>query len=137
LFAALLAFSQDTLLTKEAYLRKSRSAKTTGWILMGGAVGMFAGSLATYEFTFNMGPMFGSTYSSSYTSSPKVDNTTSTVLAIGGLCSVVASIISFSTAKEHKKKAAALTFSNQNVPVLRQNGFVSSVQPALQLRIPL
>jgi predicted MFS family arabinose efflux permease len=132
LFTASLAFSQDTLLTKEQHLRKSRSSKTAGWILMGGGVGMLVGSLATYEFTIDLGPMFGGPPSSS-----KVDNTTSTLLAIGGAAAIVGSIISFSSSKEHKKKAAALTFGNQHVPVLRQNGFVSQLQPALQLRIPL
>jgi hypothetical protein len=132
LFAALLAFSQDTLLTKEAHLRKSRASNTAGWILMGGGVGMLAGSLATYEFTIDLGPMFGAPPSSS-----KVDNTTSTMLAIGGACAVIGSIISFSASKQHKKKAAALTFGNQNVPVLGQNGLVSQLQPVVRLRVPL
>jgi hypothetical protein len=132
LFTASLAFGQDTLLTKEQHLRKSRESKTAGWVLMGGGVGMLAASLATYKATFlDFGPLFGAP------PSPKVDNTTSTMFAIGGACAVIGSIISFGASKQHKKKAAALTFGNQNVPVLGQSGFVSQLQPALKLRVPL
>jgi predicted MFS family arabinose efflux permease len=124
------AFCQENtepVLTKSDYLRKSRSAKTAGWILMGSGVGMFAGSLATYKSNFTYFDL----------SPPKVDNTTSAMLAIGGACAVIGSIISFSASKQHKKKAAALTFGNQTVPVLGQNGLVSQLQPAVRLRVPL
>lgn len=127
LFTASLAFSQDTLLTKEQHLRKSRSSKTVGWILLGGGLGMLAGSLATYEL--NISPWGASSANS--------DNLKPTLLAIGGAGAIIGSIISFSAAKQHKKKAATLTFGNQRVPVLRQSGFVSYMQPALQLRIRL
>jgi hypothetical protein len=127
LFAASLAFTQDTVLTKEQHLRKSRSSKTAGWILMGGGVGMLVGSMATYELNINL---WGASSSSG-------DNTKSSLLAIGGAGAIIGSIISFSAAKQHKKKAAELTLGNQRVPVLRQSGFVSYMQPALRLRIPL
>ena len=126
LFAASLAFGQDTVLTKEQHLRKSRSSNTAGWILLGGGVGMLVGSVATFEL--NISP-FGASSSG--------DNLKPALLAIGGVGAIIGSIVSFSAAKQHKKKAAELTFGNQRVPVVRQSGFVSYMQPALQLRIRL
>jgi hypothetical protein len=126
LFTASLVFGQDSILTKEQHLRKSRSSKTAGWILLGGGVGMFVAGLATYELNFNI--WGGSRFS---------NNTKAALLATGGAGAIVASIISFSAAKRHKKKAATLTFGDQRVPVLRQSGFVSQLQPTVKLRIPL
>jgi hypothetical protein len=115
-------------LTKEQHLRKSRSSKTAGWILLGGGVGMFVAGLATYELNFNI-------LGESRFSNP--NNTNAALLATGGAGAIVASIISFSAAKQHKKKAATFTFGNQRVPVLGQSGFVSQLQPTVKLRIPL
>ena len=129
------AFCQEPInpiLTKEDYLRKSRTSKTAGWILLGSGVGMLVGSAATYEFVIDFGPMFGAPPSPSH-----VDNTASTLLAIGGVCGVVGSIISFSAAKRNKRLAATVTVINQRIPLLQQSTMVSKVQPALCLRLPL
>ena len=87
---------------------------------------MLVGSVATFEL--NISP-FGASSSG--------DNLKPALLAIGGVGAIIGSIVSFSAAKQHKKKAAELTFGNQRVPVVRQSGFVSYMQPALQLRIRL
>ena len=135
LLLLLQAFCQEptnTLLTKEAYLRKSRSSKTAGWVLLGSGLGMLAGSAATYQFVIDFGPMFGAPPSPSH-----VDNTTSTLLAIGGVCGILGGIISFGAATHNKRLAASVAVINQRIPVLQQSTLVSKVQPALCLRLPL
>ena len=136
LLLLLQAFCQEpattSTLTKESYLRKSKASKITGWILFGAGVGMLAGSVATYKLSFDIGPVFGIPTTPSH-----VDNTTSTLLGIGGACSLIGSIISFSAAGRNKRQAAALSLTNQRIPVLQQNVLRSTIQPTVPLRIPL
>src|SRR5215203_6310030 len=94
------AFGQqpiNPILTKEDYLRKSRTSKTAGWILLGSGVGMLVGSAATYQFAIDFGPMFGAAPSPSH-----VDNTASISLAIGAAGAIVGSVFSFIAAKRNK-----------------------------------
>jgi hypothetical protein len=126
------SFSQDTttrVLTKSEYLKKSRSAKTTGWILVGSGLGMAIGSAATFQLSF--GPVLGGSSSSS-----QEDNTASTLLAIGATGAIVGSIIAFSTAKKYKKLAATVSIHTERIPTLQQYTFGSRTQPTVHIRIP-
>ena len=126
------SFSQDTTrpaLSKSDYLRKSRSSKTTGWILLGTGLGMAIGSAATFNLSF--GPVLGSQSSPS-----KEDNTASTLLGIGATAAIVGSIIAFSAAKKYKKLPATVSLNTERIPALQQYALGSRMQQTVHVRIP-
>jgi hypothetical protein len=129
---ALLTFSQDTttqVLTKSEYLKKSRSATITGWILVGTGLGMAIGSAATFQLSF--GPVLGGSSTPS-----QEDNTASTLLGIGATGAIVGSIIAFSAAKKYKKLAATVSIRTERIPTVQQYAFGWRMQPTVHVRIP-
>jgi hypothetical protein len=125
------AFSQDTttrVVTKADYLKKSKSQKTAGFVLVGSGIGMVVTGFATFKFDpINWGegePVH-------------VDDTGTDLLLIGGLACIVSGSILLSSAHNNKRRAAALSISNQRIPLLQQNGLVYKMQPTVRLRIPL
>ena len=126
-------FSQDTTtheLTRADYLRKSKSQKTAAWILLGSGVGMAVAGLSIFKLDYSIG--WGDDPTPSH-----VDNTGSELLLLGGLAGIISGSIMLSSAHKNKQRAAALSFSNQRIPLLQQNGIVSKMQPTIRLRIPL
>jgi len=135
-FLALLLLSinlpaQDTttqILSKEEYLKKSKSQRTVGIILLAGGVGLFVGAASTFNLNLNV---FGS---SNYT---KSDNTASALFAVAGLGAIGGSIACFASSHKNARKAASLTMGSQSILIPRQAALVTKVQPAICLRISI
>ena len=121
--------SASPILSKEAYLKKSKAQRLTGWLLLAGSIGLFSGAVATYEMNFNP---FGSS-SVGNTS----DNMTSSLLGIAGTGALVGSIVSFSSARKNSRKAAAVTLNYQRILIRGQSSLLAKTQPALSLQIDL
>jgi hypothetical protein len=124
-----LCFSQqiDSLpvLTKQDFLQKSKSQKTTAWImLVGGAIltgtGMAIGvnestDAVVSPFTLEPGP----------------------VLLITGSVFMLSSIPLFMAANKNKKKAMSLTIKNEKALQLHKQKFVYKSIPSISLKVAL
>jgi hypothetical protein len=115
------SFGQTTLnlaSSKDHYLKKSRTQKTIGWILLGTGAGIAAYGLITIN---------------NYT-----DNEfTGALIAIGGGVVGASSIPFFISSARNKRKAATLSFSTKKNLLLQQHAFAYKMQPAIALKIAL
>jgi hypothetical protein len=114
-------FSQQPLLTEEAYLKKSKSQKTAAWVLFGGGLGMVSGGIA---INLSGGILNG-------------NGSKGLWLSYVGGATVLSSIPLFITASKNKRKAALMSYKMEKLPVIQQQGLVNSFVPALSIRIPL
>ena len=106
-------------------MKKSKTQKTVGWILLGTGAGTIAYGLITINsYTDNEGPFGGQNY-------------TGALIAIGGGVISASSIPFFISSAKNKRKAATISFKNQKILFPRQNTFVLKTQPTLTLKIEL
>ncbi len=112
------SFAQQTTpaqpLTKEDYLKKSKSQKTTAFILLGIGAGCIA-IAAPGNVSFDVLP----------------------ILVIGGGAAAVSSIFLFSAAKRNKKRAMKMTASMdvKKIPNVSSSGIFNSSYPAISFKI--
>ena len=121
-------FSQTPVagFSKDYYLKKYKSQKGVGWILLGGGVGMLVLSAAAYDD------------SGCYVcQAHQPDNTLSDVLGYTGLTATLVSIPFFISAHHNKKKAASVTINNENIILPITGSFVIKKQPTFGLKISL
>lgn len=137
LFLILLSLNliaQDTTrqnLSRDDYLKKSKSQKTAGLALLAGSIGCFAIGAATFRFPFNIN-LFGSTPTTN-----DVDNTVSTAFGIAGFTALVSSIICFASSAHNKKMAYSLNFTNQPLLLPYSQKWPTQTQPTITLKFPL
>ena len=116
------SFSQQTnpapQLTKQEYLKKSKTQKTLGWILMG------AGIVSTGVGSIQVNPNYGS-------------NTNRSGLLIVGLAAIGTSIPLFIASVKNRRKATSLSFQMHQIPQLQQTSIVYYPMPSLRLKISL
>lgn len=121
------SFSQQTNpsqpLTRADYLHKSKSQKTTAWILLGGGsalaiTGILIG--AKKETSFN-------------------DASTGAIVGGVGALSMIGSIPLFIASGRNKRKAMAANafFKMETAPVFKGNSMVHTSYPALSVKIKL
>jgi hypothetical protein len=129
MFFCISTFAQKTepshQLSKEDYLRKSKTQKTTAWILTAGGAAMvvtglvFVGSNWDYFDAEGIG----------------------TGLLIGGAAGITGGIILFNASKRNKQNAdrAGVTFNLklENTKLIRDEALKNNLYPALSLRIGL
>lgn len=131
LLLLLLSFSMNAqeitvpTLSKEAYLKKSKTQKVIGWVLLGGGIGLFVGAIKNYEMHFNFG------------GPNTTDNTTSTLYGIAGTGAIVGSIISFHSARNNKRKAVSVTIKTQELLLPVKSTVFMKRQQAISLSIAL
>ncbi len=121
------SFSQTP--SKDYYLQKSKNQYTAGWVFLGGGAAMVT-----------IGIILASKHTTSYgtLSSPNIDIfPTSAVLATAGIGAIFCSIPFFISSSKNARKAATISFNNQNILLLQQNSFVSKAQPTVSLKISL
>ena len=134
-------FSQQTnpapTLTKQNYLKKSKSQKTIAWILLGtGTAMMVTGSViwnnAAEENVNNAYDPFSAALAPYAT-------TDGTVLTAAGLIVAAGSIPLFIIAGKNKRRAMDATsfFKMETAPSIRQSSFVYKSYPALSIKISL
>lgn len=108
------SFSQQTepspVLTKQDYLQKSKSQRTSAFILLGTGAALLAVA-APGNVSFDILP----------------------ILVIGGGAAIVGSIPLFIAAGKNKRRAMSLSFKNETVPLPQPGGFAN--QPALSVTI--
>jgi hypothetical protein len=106
----------STPLTKQDYLKKSKSQKTAGFVFLGIAATCIA-IAAPGDVSFDVLP----------------------VLVIGGAGAAVGSILLFSAAGRNKRKAMKMSASidAKKIPDLTSSGIFSEYYPALSLKINL
>lgn len=118
LFVASTVYSQETTpsptLTKQDYLKKSKSQKTTAWILLGAGVTLLA-IAAPGNVSFDVLP----------------------ILAIGSGAAIIGSIPLFIAAGKNKRRAAAMTanFEIQRSPVISYAGPSSRLLPGISVKV--
>lgn len=103
---------------KKDYLKKSKTQKTVGWILMG--AGIVSISLASVQ----VNPDYGS-------------NTNRNGLLIGGLAAIGTSIPLFIASVKNRRKATSLSFQIQQISQLQQTSIIYYPTPSLRLKISL
>lgn len=108
------SFSQQTesspVLTKQDYLQKSKSQRTSAFILLGTGAALLAVA-APGNVSFDILP----------------------ILVIGGGAAIVGSIPLFIAAGKNKRRAMSLSFKNETVPLPQPGGFAN--QSALSVTI--
>ena len=123
LIISIIIFSQQNPIfvpgtTKEDYLRKSKNQKTAAWVLLG------TGTLSVLVASIEVNPDYG-------------ESTNRPFLAIGGLVVIGASVPNFIASARNRKKAAAISFSNQFVPQMNNGYMVKRPIHSLHLKISL
>ena len=122
------SFSQQTTasppLTKQDYLQKSKSQKSTAWLLIGVGTAVLAGTLISAATSVCIG---GGCTKKSF---PAV------AVGLGG-AAVVGSIPFFMASSRNKKKGMSLSFKNETAPQLQKDGFTNRSVPSLTLKISL
>lgn len=128
LIISVTAISQQTkpvpVLTKQDYQNKSKSQKSTAWLLLGGGTAVLAGTLISAASSVCIG---GGCTKKSF---PVV------AVGIGGAASV-SSIPFFMASSRNKKKVMSLSFKNETAPQLKKDGFANRSVPSLTLKINL
>lgn len=126
LFAVKL-FSQSAAFSKDYYLKKSKTRKTVGWVLLGGGVTMTTAGYLLLIKQVNDDPWtFLEFKGQGYV-----------MLMAAGATTALASIPFFISSAKNARKAATISFNNRRVLFPHQNTFVLKTQPTLTLKIEL
>lgn len=124
LFFIIKGFSQTTPSTpfsKEDYLEKSKTQKTTGWIFLSAGIAMTAVGVIGFNNTYD----------------DWNDNSTDAygALILTGPLVALGSIPFFITSGSNARKAATLSLNYQPILILNQGALTQSSQPSLSVTI--
>ena len=114
-------------LTKQEYLKKSKSQKTVGRILLGGG-GILIGAGLLTNLSNGLGNLF-------VEESQK--NSSGDIFTVLGVISIAGSIPLLISAGKNKRKALSLSVKNQPSQVLQNNRLYTKMTPSLTLKIDL
>ena len=128
LLLSAVTFSQKTTpsptLTQQDYLAKSKSQKSTAWLLVGGGTAVLAGTLISAASSVCIG---GGCTKKSFP-----------IVPVGlGSAAIVGSIPFFITSSRNKKKAISLSLKNEAFPQVSKQNFVYKAVPSLTLKLNL
>jgi len=104
------------------YLRTAKTLKIAGWTAMGVGIPMMV---------YGLGMAIGSVEDS------RVSHKAANLVFASGATLTLSSIPLFIVSHHYKKKAVSVSLGSQQVFIPRGNGFVSSVQPALSIKVSL
>jgi len=127
--SCLLTFGQqtpDSLITKEDYLKKSKSQNAAGRILLGAGIGCILGFANSFELNIGYGG-----------SSSKKNNTLATVLGVGGLAAITGSIISFVSSGKNKRRAYSISLTHETLMLPMEKASIVKTQPAINVKFKL
>jgi len=129
------AFSQQSnptaVMTNTVYLKKSKTQKTTAWVLLGGGAllniaGMAIGLSESTDALVSI-----------LTPEPKEPSSTGPVLLLAGTASMLSSIPFFISSNRNKKKGLSFLIKNEKVSIVKNGCFTSRSAPSLTLKILL
>ncbi len=126
LFLAVKSFSQTPVLSKDYYLKKSKTQKTIGWVMLGGGAAM-----TTVSYLLLIKQAKDDYFNAIMTGEGYV------IVMAAGAATALGSIPFFISSAKNARKAATLSFNNQNILFPQQNTFVLKTQPTLTLKIQL
>jgi len=101
-------------LTKQDYLQKSKSQRTSAFILLGSGITALA-IAAPGKISLGVAP----------------------TLIIGGGIAIVGSIPLFIAAGKNKRRAMSMSFKNETVPLPQPGGFASKPVPSFSIKFNL
>ena len=107
--------------SKEYYLDKSKSKKTTAFILLGSGFALTVIGATAFESAWN----------SESNSSTDVKGT----VMLGGVGLLLTSIPFLISSGNNSRKAASISLNNQNFPVLKEGSYVLNSSPCLSLKL--
>jgi hypothetical protein len=106
------------------YLKTAKTLKIAGWTALGvGIPSIFIG--------FAMG------VTSIESENRQKDQKTASWVVVSGAALTLSSIPLFIVSHHYKKKAVSISLGSQQVFIPRENGFISSIQPALSIKVSL
>jgi hypothetical protein len=117
-------FSQapaGSALSKQDYLNKSKNQKTIGWVMLGGGVVLATAGFIAYGSQFDLSGR-GEGYA---------------IAGAAGIGIALGSIPFFISSAKNARKAAEISFRNQQIVMPQQNMWVLKMQPAITLKIAL
>lgn len=114
-------------LTKQEYLKKSKSQRTAGGIILGGGAILIGAGLAT-----SLGNGLANAFR---LESPK--NNSGDVLTVLGVISIAGSIPLLISSGKNKRRAFSLSVKNQPSQVLQNNRLYTKMTPSLTFKINL
>ncbi len=114
-------------LTKQEYLKKSKSQRTAGGIILGGGAILIGAGLAT---------SLGNGLANLFEQEAKKNNS-GDVLTVLGVISIAGSIPLLISAGKNKRKALSFSVKNQPSQVLQNNRLYSKMIPSLTFKINL
>jgi len=104
------------------YLKTAKTLKIAGWTAMGVGIPMMV---------YGLGMAIGSVEDS------RVSHKAANLVFASGATLTLSSIPLFIVSHHYKKKAVSVSLGSQQVFIPRGNGFASSVQPALSIKVSL
>ena len=134
--------SSSPTLTKQDYVKKSKSQKTAAWVLLSG--GFTISTIGALTAAPKAGEDIGyailiipNTLTGNLQPEPQNNYTAQTILLIGGLASILSSIPLFIASGKNKTKALSLSFKNEPSLQLQKSSFVYRAIPSLTLNFQL
>jgi hypothetical protein len=118
-------FSQQPVLTKEEYLKKSKSQKTAAWVLAGGGAALVIIGLVAYTDAENPNNPF------------EIFDTSDLVFTLLGGAALVGSKILFRASDKNKNRATSISFKNERIQTMQNGSYANKYVPAIRLSIPL
>lgn len=124
-------FAQTTskAVTKEYYLKKSRTQKTIAWVMVGTGVAVAVAGYAILAKKIDDEPL-------GYFTDENYGDKEVAFIVAGGVVAV-GSIPLFIISSKNKKRAAGISFIQQPVFVPVQNSFAYKHQPGISIKIKL
>jgi hypothetical protein len=104
------------------YLKTAKTLKIAGWSALGVGIPIMV---------YGLGMAIGSVEDS------RVSHKAANLVFASGAALTLSSIPLFIVSHHYKKKAVSVSLGSQQVFIPRGNGFVSSVQPALSIKVSL
>jgi len=123
-YAHPVSFAPTTIPQQEYrhYLKTAKTLKIAGWTAMGVGIPMMV---------YGLGMAIGSVEDS------RVSHKAANLVFASGATLTLSSIPLFIVSHHYKKKAVSVSLGSQQVFIPRGNGFASSVQPALSIKVSL
>ncbi len=127
------AESPQPILTKDEYLKKSKSQKTGAIILIsaGGAAAIAGMAIAADDLGDDLGGLFDPNYQEADS-----DDTVSGILFFGGVAAMLGSIPLFVSSRKNKKRAMTISFQNIPSTQIQKTMVMKKAVPSITVAFP-